>query len=67
MFDKSKKGIIKAIKTSKGVHVNIIGMTADDSYYIQVTKIAILDIIAECGDHVLFEYHTNEAGYMFIG
>ena len=67
MFDKSKKDIVRDVKKASEVHVAVHGMTEHDMYYVKTTRVAILDVISEVEDDILFNYYVDGFGDVIIG
>lgn len=66
-YDKSKADIVQAIKEASGVFVVVYGMTADDTYVVQVSKVKILDTISDVDDDIKFKFHIDDFGDVNIG
>ncbi len=67
MFNRSKKDIIRDVKKAHKVHVAVCGMTEHDMYYVKATHVAILDVISEVEDEILFNYYVDGFGDVIIG
>jgi len=67
MFDKSKKDIVRDVKKASEVRVAIHGMTEHDVYYVKTSRVAILDVISEVEEDILFNYSVDRFNAIIIG